>query len=254
MTTVTTSEHLASYLNRYLQVAELPDSDRALNGLQVENSGKLSRLLCAVDASQASIAAAAARGADFMIVHHGLFWAGLSPVTGRLGRKIRSLVQHDIALYSAHIPLDCHPDVGNNAVLAEELGLEGKHPFGHYEGVEIGWAGGLELPLADLADRLRVLLGATPRVIAKGPERTRLVAVVTGGASQLIAEAHERGVDTFITGEGPHHSFFDAEEWGINVIYAGHYATETVGVQALGEHVRDRFGIPFEFFDHPTGL
>lgn len=254
MSAISTSEQLTTYLDRYLQIADYPDSPSALNGLQVENSGKLSRILCSVDASQAAISAAVARGADFIIVHHGLFWGGLTPLTGRLGRKVRSLVQHDIALYSAHIPLDCHPDVGNNAVLAEELGIEGRHPFGSYQGVEIGWAGGLELPLADLVERLGSCLGITPHVIAKGPEHTRQVAIVTGSASQMIAEAHERGIDTFISGEGPHHSFFDAEEWGINVIYAGHYATETVGVQALGEHLRDRFGIPFDFYDHPTGL
>lgn len=249
-----TSGQLASYLDRYLQVRELPDSDRALNGLQVENSGRLSRVLGAVDACDASIAAAAARGADFLIVHHGLFWDGLRPITGRLGRKVRTLVAHDICLYAAHIPLDCHPEVGNNAVLAAELGVEGTRPFGRYEGIEIGVMGGLDLPLDDLVKRVRERLGTPPRVIAKGPARTKQVAVVTGAASAYIAEAHERGVDTFITGEGPHHAFHDAEEWGVNVLFAGHYATETVGVQALGEHLRDRFDLPFEFFDHPTGL
>jgi len=254
MTTAMTTGQLASYLDRFLQVAELPDNDRALNGLQVENSGKVTRILCAVDACQAAINAAATRGADFMIVHHGLFWAGLSPITGRLGSKVRTLVQHDIALYSVHIPLDCHPDVGNNAVLAGELGLEAVHPFGRWGGIEIGCAGGLDLPLGDLVGRVQERLGVRPHVIAKGPARTRMVAVVTGAAGQMIAEAHERGIDTFVCGEGTHHSYFDAEEWGINVIYAGHYATETVGVQALGEHLRDRFGLSFEFFDHPTGL
>jgi dinuclear metal center YbgI/SA1388 family protein len=254
MTAPSTSDQLVSYLDLYLQVRELPDSERALNGLQVENSGKLSRILCAVDACDAAIAAAAARGADFMVVHHGLFWKGLRPITGRLGRKVRTLVAHDIALYSAHIPLDCHPEVGNNAVLAADLGLEGVRSFGRYRDIEIGAMGGLDLPLDALVERVRDRLGSSPRVIGKGPARTKQVAVVTGGGAELIAEAHERGIDTFITGEGPHHSFHDAEEWGINVIFAGHYATETVGVQALGEHLRDRFGLPFEFFDHPTGL
>lgn len=254
MTAPATSGELASYLDRYLQVREVPDSDYALNGLQVENSGRLSRILCAVDACDATIAAAAARRADFVVVHHGLFWNGLQPITGRLGRKIRTLVAHDIALYAVHVPLDCHPEVGNNAVLAAELGLEGIRPFGRYKGIEIGCMGGLDLPLDDLVERIRNRLGTTPKVIAKGSARTKQAAIVTGGAAELIGEAHERGIDTFITGEGPHHSFHDAEEWGINVIYAGHYATETVGVQALGEHLRDRFGLPFEFFDHPTGL
>lgn len=254
MTIPTTSDQLASYLDRFLEVGEIPDSPRALNGLQVANSGRLSRILGAVDACQAAIDAAVARGADFLMVHHGLFWSGLEPVTGRFGRRVRTLIQHDVALYSAHVPLDCHEEVGNNAVLAADLGLESPQPFGRYEGIEIGRVGGLELPIGELAERLHERLGVAPRVLAKGPPRTKRVAIVTGGASALIAEAHERGVDTFITGEGPHHSFFDAEEWGVNVIFAGHYATETVGVQALGEHLRDRFGIAFEFFDHPTGL
>jgi dinuclear metal center YbgI/SA1388 family protein len=254
MTTPATSGQLASYLDRYLRVRELPDSDNAMNGLQVENSGRLSRILCAVDACDATIAAAAARGDDFVVVHHGLFWNGLQPVTGRLGRKIRTLVAHDIALYSVHVPLDCHPEVGNNAVLAADLGLEGVRPFGQYKGIEIGVTGGLDIPVAELVERIQERFGTPPRLIAKGPDRVKQAAVVTGAASGLVAEAHERGIDTFITGEGPHHSFHDAAEWGINLIYAGHYATETVGVQALGAHLRDRFGLPFEFFDHPTGL
>lgn len=254
MTKPLSSDQLAEYLDRFLRVGELPDFPKALNGLQVANSGRLSRMLGAVDVSQVSIDAAVARGADFLIVHHGLFWGGLQRVTGRFGRRLRALIQHDVALYSAHIPLDCHAEVGNNAVLAADLGLESPEPFGRFEGIEIGIMGGLETPVTDLANQLSERLGATPRLIAKGPARTRRVAIVTGGASEHISEAHERGIDTFITGEGPHHTFFDAEEWGLNVIYAGHYATETVGVQALGEHLQDRFGVPFEFFDHPTGL
>ena len=254
MKTNMTSRDLTDYLDRFLRTRDLPDSPRALNGLQVENSGRLNRILCAVDACQASIDAAVADGADFMIVHHGLFWGGLQPVTGRAGRKFRTLIREDIALYSAHVPLDCHPEVGNNAILAAELGLESPVPFGEHEGIEIGFSGGLDVELRELVGRVTERLGVAPHVIAKGPSRTRRVAVVTGAASSAIAEAHARGIDTFITGEGPHHAFFDAEEWGINVLFAGHYATETVGVQALGEHLRDRFGIPFEFHDHPTGL
>lgn len=245
---------LADYLDRYLKINEIPDSPGALNGLQCENSGKLTRILCAVDACQAAIDAAVAERADFLIVHHGLFWDGPQRVAGRFGRRLRTLIQNDVALYAAHLPLDCHPEVGNNAVLAQEIGLEDMLPFGRYHDIEIGWMGNLGADLPDLARQLEDHLGARPHVIAKGPPRTQRVAIVTGAASFAIAEAHERGVDTLITGEGPHHSFFDAEEWGINVLYAGHYATETVGVQALGEHLRDRFGIAFEFFDHPTGL
>jgi dinuclear metal center YbgI/SA1388 family protein len=254
MTSLRTVPELAQYLDRYLRTTEIPDAAGALNGLQVENSGRLLRILGAVDACQAAIDAAVGRGAGLLLVHHGLFWNAPERLTGRTGRRIRTLITHDVAVYAAHIPLDCHPEVGNNAVLARELGLESLTPFGRYEGVEIGWMGLANVPLAELARLLEERIGARPRVIATGPDPVQRVAVVTGAAGNLIAEAHERGVDTFITGEVPHHAYFDAEEFGLNLILGGHYATETVGVEALGEHLRDRFGLEFEFFDHPTGL
>ncbi len=254
MTHARTVPELVEYLDRYLRTVEIPDASGALNGLQVENSGRLPRILGAVDACQASIDAAVARDAGLLLVHHGLFWGGPTPLTGRAGRRIRALIQHDVAVYAAHIPLDCHPEVGNNAVLARELGFESLAPFGRYHGIEIGWMGQVNLALADLAHLLEECLGAEPRIIAKGPARPQRVAVITGAGSDFLPEAHERGVDTFITGEAPHHAYFDAEELGINLILAGHYATETVGIEALGEHLRDRFGFEFEFFDHPTGL
>jgi len=245
---------LAQYLDRYLRISEIPDAAGAFNGLQVENSGQLPRILGAVDACQASIDAAVARGAGLLLVHHGLFWNTPAPLTGPTGRRIRTLMTHDVAVYSAHIPLDCHPEVGNNAVLARELGLESLTPFGRYQGIEIGWTGLASVRLVELGKLLEECLGTAPRIIATGPDPVQRVAVVTGAASEFIIEAHERGVDTFITGEVPHHAFFDVEELGLNLILAGHYATETVGVAALGEHLRDRFGLDFEFFDHPTGL
>lgn len=254
MTHARTVPELVEYLDRYLRTVEIPDAAGALNGLQVENSGRLTRILGAVDACQAAIDAAVARDAGLLLVHHGLFWSGPTALTGRAGRRIRALIQHDVAVYAAHIPLDCHPEVGNNAVLARELGLESLAPFGRYHGIEIGWMGQVDLSLADLARVLEERVGAAPRIISQGPARPQRVAVVTGAGSDFLPEAHERGVDTFITGEVPHHTYFDAEELGINLILAGHYATETVGVEALGEHLRDRFGLEFEFFDHPTGL
>ena len=247
-------EQVVRYLDSYLRVSEIADDPRALNGLQVEGPDRVTLVLGAVDASLATIEAAAQRCAGLVLVHHGLFWGGLERLTGRAGRRVRTLVRNDIALYAAHLPLDCHPEVGNNAVLARDLGVTGAQPFGRYEGIEIGVAGALEAPVDDVARRLRERLGRDPHVIAKGPAVTRRVAVVTGAGSALVREAYEKGIDTFITGEGPHHSFFDAEEWKINLIYAGHYASETVGVQALGAHLRERFGLRFEFFDHPTGL
>ncbi len=245
---------ITTYLDEYLRVAEVQDDPGALNGLQVENGGSVGKLVAAVDACQATIDAAAERGADLMLVHHGLFWGPTQPLTGRHGRRLRKLVQHDIALYSGHLPLDLHPEVGNNAVLARMLGLEGVEPFGEYLGQTIGCAGFSKLSRDALVERIGDSLGGAPHVIPGGSEAAGRVGVVSGGAGKLIVQAAEAGLDTFVTGEGAHHSHFDAEEFGVNVIFAGHYATETVGVKALAAHLEERFGLPWEFVDHPTGL
>jgi dinuclear metal center YbgI/SA1388 family protein len=159
-----------------------------------------------------------------------------------------------IALYSAHMPLDLHPEVGNNAVLASELGMDGREWFGDYKGEQLGVAGNLQVSRAELLDRVAAVVGSAPRILAHGPEMVSKVGIISGGGGDMIAQARDAGVDTFITGEGKHHSYFDAEEWGMNVVYAGHYATETVGVKALAEHISSKFGIPWEFLDHPTGM
>ncbi|HEX9730334.1 MAG TPA: Nif3-like dinuclear metal center hexameric protein [Gemmatimonadales bacterium] len=248
------SAELVSYLDQFLRVSELPDDPRALNGLQVESGRPVRRLAAAVDACQVVIDRAAAVGANMLLVHHGLFWGGVEPLTGRHGRRVRALVEAEMALYSAHIPLDCHPEVGNNAVLAAELGVREPRPFGAYDGIAIGVAGSLNLPLNELADRLEGRLGQAPVVIGAGPTTAGVVAIVTGAGSEFLREARDSGVDTLITGEAPHHAYLDAEEWGINLVLGGHYATETVGVQALARHLEQRYGLPWEFLDHPTGL
>lgn len=249
---------LQRWLDDYLRVAEVPDETAALNGLQVENSGEVTRLVAAVDACQATIDhvadAAPVEGPALLLVHHGLFWDGNIPITGRRGRRVRTLVQSDTALYGAHIPLDLHPEVGNNAVLARMLGVKVQGTFGQYRGTQIGLHGTLELSRDELAHALGRELGSTVKLIPGGPAHVRRVGIITGGASKSIAEAKELGLDSFITGEGPHHTFFDAMEWGVNVFYAGHYATETVGVQALARRLSTQFGLPWSFHDHPTGL
>ena len=212
---------LVSYVDGYLRVLEVPDAPHAINGLQVANAGTVSRLAAAVDLCEATVRMAAEQGADLLLVHHGLFWGGLQPLTGRAYRRVAGLMAQNIALYSAHLPLDLHPDVGNNAVLARQLAA---------------------------------LTSSAPRLMAFGPERVRRVGIVTGAAGSMIAQAAAAGLDTFVTGEGPHHTFFDAEELKLNVFYAGHYATETVGVKALAEHLHVRFHLPWTFLDHPTGL
>lgn len=245
---------ISEYLDAYLRVAEVPDYPTALNGLQVENGGAVTRVAVAVDAVQATIEGAVAVGADLLIVHHGLFWDGNQPVTERRYRRLKRLLDAGVAVYSAHLPLDVHPEVGNNAVLARALGIEIEGTMGSYRGHPIGVSGRLELRREALAARLDELLGCRVKVVAGGPERTTRVGVVTGGAAGEIAAARQLGIDTFITGEGSHHNYFDAEEGGINLLLGGHYATETWGVKALGRHLEERFGLPWTFIDHPTGL
>jgi len=249
---------VVTHLDEYLRIREVPDEANAVNGLQVENrSGAVSRIVAAVDASIETIQAVGADGGGggtLLLVHHGLFWDGNLPVTGRRYRRLRTLFDHDIALYSAHIPLDIHAEVGNNALLARQLGVAGAEPFTSYRGIPFGASGGLELSRGELVGRLEELLGTNVTLIPGGPEQCRKVGIITGGAGNSVAAAHAAGLDTFITGEGPHHTYHEAMELGINLIYAGHYATETVGVKALAEQISARFGVPWEFHHHPTGL
>jgi dinuclear metal center YbgI/SA1388 family protein len=252
---------LVTYLDRYLRVGEVPDDANALNGLQVENSGSVTRLVAAVDASLQTIEGLGQTppGA-LLLVHHGMFWDGNQPIAGRRYRRLRALMQQDAALYAAHIPLDVHPEVGNNAVLARTLELTATEWFGLHKGIPIGLAGNAPPSLSrrsSLVPALARILG-TPaegiRLIPGGPEAITRIGVITGGAGSAIGQAHAAGCDTYITGEGAAHTYFDATELGLNVIYAGHYATETVGVQALAQHLGERFRLPWEFHDHPTGM
>ena len=247
-------EELVDYLDGYLRIAEVPDYPNALNGLQVEGRDEVRRIGVAVDASEASIRAAAGRGCDVLIVHHGLFWDGNVPVTGRRYRRLRLLIERGIALYSAHLPLDVHPEVGNNVVLARELGMMVEGTFGDYKGMPVGVWGRLALSREALAARLDEVLGGRVRLLPGGPERLERVGVLTGAGGGMIADAIAAGLDALVTGEGAHHTYFDAIEGGINVYYGGHYATETWGVRALGAHLSERFGVPTEFIDLPTGL
>ena len=245
---------IAAYLDGYLRTAEVPDSTGAVNGLQVESDGVVRKVGAAVDASERAIEEAIARGCDLLLVHHGLFWDGTQPVTGRRYRKLKRLMDANVAVYSSHVPLDLHPEVGNNVLLARALGIEVRGGFGDYKGVPIGVWGELSLKREALAARMDELLGGRVRMVAGGPEIVKRVGVVTGSASELISRAAAEGLDAFVSGEGPHHSYHDAMEARINVYYGGHYATETFGVKALAEHVARQFGLEWEFIDLPTGF
>jgi len=245
------------FLDGFLRIAEIPDEPNAVNGLQVENSGQIGRVVSAVDATLETIAGIPPGDPALLLVHHGLFWDGNVPLVGRRFRRVKALLDRDTALYAAHIPLDLHPEVGNNVELARRIGLPVDGRFGAYRGVPIGVWGTAPEPIADRAALVAALdshLGTTARLIPGGPARVRRLGIVTGGAGSMIAAAREAGLDTFITGEGAHHTYFDAMEWGLNLIYAGHYATEQVGVQALAQRLEAEFGLPWEFHHHPTGM
>jgi dinuclear metal center YbgI/SA1388 family protein len=243
-------EAVVSYAQRYLKVAEIEDYPGAHNGLQVENGGTVKRVLASVDAGLPVVKKAAAAGpGSLLVVHHGLFWSGVQPVTGVFREKLEIMRKADMALYSVHLPLDAHPAVGNNVLLAKALGLRGLKNF-----LGFGRAGAFSGSLGDLARRVRKATTREPLVCAAGPARPRKVGVITGGAGDMVEKAAAAGVDTFVTGEGPQWSWVRAEELGINVIYGGHYATETLGVQALAAHLAKKFRLPWKFIDHPVPL
>jgi dinuclear metal center YbgI/SA1388 family protein len=249
-------ESVVAFLDDLLEVRGHPDYRTALNGLQVAGPERIGHVASAVDASVATIDRARDIGADLMVVHHGAFWGGLQPLVGRQLARVGTLIRNGIALYSAHLPLDAHPEVGNCAILIREIGLEPEGRFGEFEGVSLGFrAPAGDLPLAELADRVRRAVGGGPvRVIEGAGPGSGDVAVVTGGGGSFIPAAAAAGVRTLVTGEGSHHTFVDAHELGVNVIYAGHYATETFGVRALGDRLREAFGIEHSFIDVPSGL
>ena len=249
-------ESVLQYLDAYLAIHEHPDYPTALNGLQVGGPEEVERVAVAVDASAASISEATELEADLMIVHHGLFWSGLQPLTGRHLRKVRMLIEGGVALYSCHLPLDSHAEVGNCALLARELDLELQGRFGEYRGTPIGWWGTLAEATTPfgLAQQLEHVLDSSVHLIEGGPDSIESVGVVTGGGAAFVEEAVAAGLDALVTGEGSHHSHFDAMELGITLLFGGHYATETFGVRALGAHLQERFGLACEFVDQPTGL
>lgn len=248
-------EDLTNYLDTYLRIDEI--DDYGPQGIQVEAATEeIERVALAVDTAPDVIEAAAAWGADMLLVHHGVLWGALERIAGPLGRRVSALLENDIHLYGAHLPLDAHPEVGNNAELARMFGVE----------IEEWWCEPKGTPLAVLGDappdttlepfvaQIEEKLHTEVRVLAQGPQQVSRVAILSGFGADHIAQASEMGADTFLTGERSHTSYWAASDHGINVIYAGHYATETVGVQALGRHLAQKFGLEVQFFDFPTGM
>lgn len=241
-------------LDDLLRTPEVPDYPNALNGLQLENNGKVAKVACAVDACLPVIDEAAAAGADLLVVHHGLFWGGLQAVTGSAYRKLRRAITAGLAVYSAHIPLDIHSEHGNNSILAKLLKLNDPEPFFPWKNILLGVRGETDVARASFVRRVARAVGGPVHLCPGGPDHVRRVGVVTGAAGGEIAGLAASGVDTVVTGEGPHWSYTAAEELGVNLVYAGHYATETFGVRSLAAWIEATYGLPWAFLDHPSGL
>jgi dinuclear metal center YbgI/SA1388 family protein len=245
---------IVKHCDTLLRTAAIEDYKGAANGLQVENPGKVTRIAAAVDASLATIKMAAKSKADLLIVHHGLFWSPSHPWTGKKYELLRVLLDHNIAVYSSHLPLDLHPKLGNNTQLAAALGCKQLKPFFPSHGQSIGLRTSTRISRLELTARLARATGRKPIVLPGGPTTCQRIGIVTGGAGAELKIAAAEGIDTFVTGEGPHWTYALAEELGLNVLYGGHYATETFGVKALAAHLSQKFRVPWTFLDHPTGL
>ena len=252
---------IARYCDDLLGIPGFPDDPRALNGIQIDTDADITRIAASVDARERTISSAIAVGAQLLIVHHGLFWNGLQPLKGAQLRRIDAAVRARLGVYAAHLPLDAHPEIGNCALLARELRLNPSATFGRYAGVEVGVRGVAALiDTSELVERARVFAERYGGSVRTSPipekHRTQRWAVVTGAGAgpETLAEAAHHGIETLIVGEGPHYTAISAEEAGLVLVYAGHYATETLGVQALARRIAERFAISWEFVHEPTGL
>ena len=248
-----------NWFNTFLKKEDFP-SDISLNGIQIQNSEpeskQIKKIAFAVDACEETAKKAAEAGADLLFVHHGLFWGGCQTITGSFYKRISTFIKNDLALCAYHIPLDANNPYGNNWGLAARLGLRNCESFGTWRGMVLGVKGELseELTINELAERV-LRKGVTPRsVLSLGKEKIKTVGIISGGASDDVADAIEQGLDCYITGEFAHEDYHLAREMGINVIGGGHYETETVGVSLVMEKVEKELGIECIFVDVPTNL
>jgi dinuclear metal center YbgI/SA1388 family protein len=245
---------LVQWLDSYLETAKIPDG--SVNGLQFEGKEEVTRIACAVDSSLATIEMAAESGADFLIVHHGWFWKNVQPIVGPLAKRVKAAAAANLNLYVSHLPLDVHPEVGNNIQLAKFLSLKNIEPFGLDKNLSLGFCGQLPVPLSlqDLADSVQKITGEVCLVHGGGKAQVSSVGIISGGAAGFVDQAAKAGLDCFITGEPSHANFSDSFEYGINTIFCGHYESEVFGVKALSIKLEDTFGLPWQFLHLPTGL
>jgi dinuclear metal center YbgI/SA1388 family protein len=251
---------IASYLDAVLGTETIPDYPGAFNGIQVANEGSITRIAASVDVSRRVIEAAIRGGANLLLVHHGMMWGGAQRIIGGVYHRLRLLLAHNVAVYASHLPLDAHPTFGNNVLLARTFGLEPTGGFARYRTIDVGIRGECDCETASLLSRAHAFAqmhGGVARSTEIAPgRRTRRWGICTGAgaSSETLLEAQTMEIDTLIVGEGPHHTAVAADDAGIAVIYAGHYATETLGVSALAEHLTSTFDIPSAFIAAPTGL
>ena len=248
------NNELVAYLNEYLAIAAI--EDRSNNGLQVEGAAVVTKVAFAVDACQSAFEAAREAQAQLLITHHGLFWSEVRLLTGPHFKRIKTLLDANVGLYAVHLPLDHHAEVGNNIELCRLIGLTDIQAWGQYKGQPAGYGGSLPQPITlnQLAAKIDALLNTQSRVLSFGPQVIDRVAVCSGGASFLIPQVQASGYNTYFSGETSHSYYHDAKDYGLNVIYSGHYATETVGLKALARHLESKFGLHTIFLDLPTGL
>ncbi|NOZ64304.1 MAG: Nif3-like dinuclear metal center hexameric protein [Caldiserica bacterium] len=245
---------IVQYLDEILKVKEIPDNSK--NGLQVENTGDVHRIGIAVDACRECFEEARKRKVDFLLVHHGLFWKEMTPITGNLYQRVKILMEGNIALYAAHLPLDVHAEWGNNAVALDILGWDKGIPFGDYHGVNLGYEFSLPRPWEkqEIKEWVEKKLHTQAISWDFGVEKIRKGAFISGSALALLPQAIERKLDIFITGEPFHTWYWQAKEAKINVLFAGHHKTEILGVREVGRHLSKKFELPLEILDLPTGL
>ena len=255
-----TLAEVAEFLDSTLRIAGIPDYPNAVNGVQLANLAEIRHVATAVDFSSETVNGALDAGAQMLLVHHGMFWGGVQPLTEHRHRRLRALIMNDVAVYAAHLPLDVHPEFGNNALLAKLFDLEPQSGFAKYQALDVGLSGTSDVPTHVLAERAGALAAQYGGQLVATPfsaDRVTHAWGICSGAgadSATLREAATKGLDTLIVGEGPHHTGVEARELGIVILYVGHYATETLGVRALGDVVGEKFGLTSTFVDAPTGL
>lgn len=245
---------LCSFLIEALSLDKIKDI--SINGLQVQGTPTIKKIGLAVDACMETYRMAVKEQCDFLLVHHGIIWGGIQSICGPLHTQISYLLKNNLNLFAAHLPLDLHPILGNNANLAAIIGLKKLLPFGDYKGTRIGFEGafGRAVSRDTIVDRLCRSLDTECTVLPFGPDRIRRVAIISGGGAGELPEAINKGIDCYITGESSHENYHAALEAGINVIYAGHYHTEKGGVERIGRLLTRTYGIESVFLDSPTPL